>query len=89
MNQKTVALRLDEDMQARLKLLGKSRDRSPHYLMKEAVERYVSHEEAKEEEKRILNDRWEEYQLSGASLSQEEVEAQVSEMISSNAKQSA
>ena len=89
MTQKTVALRLDADTQTRLKSLGKIRDRSPHYLMKEAVEQYVTKEEAKEEEKRILQERWEEYQLTGASISQEQVEAQVSEMISSNAKQSA
>jgi len=89
MSQKTVAIRLDEDMQSRLKLLGETRDRTPHYLMKEAVERYVSHEEAKEEEKRILHERWEAYQLSGASVTQDQVEAQISEMIAANIKKPA
>lgn len=89
MTQKTVALRLDEDIQKRLQSLGKVRDRSPHYLMKEAVERYVSNEEAKEEEKRILQERWETYQLSDVSYTQDQVEAQISEMIAANSKQTA
>ncbi len=89
MTQKTLAIRLDENMQDRLKTLGKTRDRSPHYLMKEAVERYVFYEEAKEEEKRILHERWEAYQLSGASFTQEQVETRVAEMIASNEKQTA
>ncbi len=89
MTQKTVALRLDDDIQTRLRSLGKIRDRSPHYLMREAVERYVSNEEAKEEEKRILQERWETYQLSNVSYTQDQVEAQISEMIASNSKQTA
>ena len=89
MTQKTVALRLNEDIQKRLQLLGKVRDRSPHYLMKEAVERYLTNEEAKEEEKRILQERWETYQLSDVSYTQDQVEAQISEMIAANSKQTA
>jgi predicted transcriptional regulator len=89
LTQKTVALRLNEDIQKRLQLLGKVRDRSPHYLMKEAVERYLTNEEAKEEEKRILQERWETYQLSDVSYTQDQVEAQISEMIAANSKQTA
>lgn len=57
--------------------------------MKEAVERFVSDEEAKEEEKRILNERWEAFQLTDLSITQEQVEAQVAEIIASNTKKSA
>ena len=37
----TVAVRLDADLKARLEALGKAQDRSPHYLMKKAIEAFV------------------------------------------------
>lgn len=60
-----VALRLNEDTQTRLKALGNRRDRSPHYLMKEAVERYLTTEEAAEAERALMKERWGKYELTG------------------------
>jgi predicted transcriptional regulator len=71
---KSVALRLDDETIARLKKLGEEKDRTPHYMMKEAVERYLDKEEELAEEVRITRERWEEYCLTGEGYSQAEME---------------
>lgn len=67
------ALRLNEDTQKRLEALGKARDRSPHYLMKAAVERYLDVEEAKEAERQLLQVRWEKFALTGEAVEHADV----------------
>lgn len=71
----TVAVRLDAETQARLKALGSRRDRSPHYLMKEAVEQYLATEEAVEAELELMRDRWKRYELTGEHLTQDDMTA--------------
>ena len=73
MAQTTLGIRLDENTQKRLKKLGKSRDRSPHYLMKEAIEAYLTHEEAIESEKALMRERWQAFELTGETISQDEM----------------
>ncbi len=68
-------LRLSEDVQRRLEALGKARDRSPHYLMKAAVERYLETEEAVEAERQLVSARWERFEVTGEALDHTEVEA--------------
>ena len=75
MPQSTVGVRLDDETQDRLKRLGKMRDRSPHYLMKEAIEAYLENEEAVEAEKTLLRDRWQEFELTGQAFSQSEMKS--------------
>ncbi|WP_306046571.1 CopG family transcriptional regulator [Nioella sp. MMSF_3534] len=71
----TVALRLNEDTQNRLKALGQRRDRSPHYLMKEAVEKYLATEEALEAERDLMQARWERFELTGETVTHDDVKA--------------
>lgn len=69
----TVALRLDHDTQQRLKALGRARDRSPHYLMKQAVEKFLAREEELEREKLLTQSRWERFELTGETIAHSEV----------------
>ena len=39
-----VAVKLDEDVHSRVKVLAKARDRSPHWMMREAIAQYVERE---------------------------------------------
>jgi len=71
----SVAVRLDADMKARLEKLGKAKDRSPHYLMKEAIEAYVHEQEAKDEVFQTLVTRWKNYELTGETVSGASVKA--------------
>jgi len=82
MASKTVAIRLDLETQQRLKNLGKQRDRSPHYLMKEAVEKFLSREEEIEAEKQLMQARWEKYELTGESVSHEDMKGYIQDLIS-------
>jgi predicted transcriptional regulator len=71
----TVGLKLDETLKQRLKSLGQMRDRSPHWLMREAIVKYLAAEETYEAEKREDLERWERYALTSESISQTEVSA--------------
>jgi predicted transcriptional regulator len=71
MMSESMGVKLDENTRQRLKALGELRHRSPHWLMKEAIERYLEREEAYEREKQEDMERWERYQLTGEAISQE------------------
>ncbi len=53
-------VKLDSDIRDRLERLGKAKHRSPHWLMKEAIARYLDQEEYYEELNRQTLARWEE-----------------------------
>ena len=67
----TQGVKLDETLSQRLKELGKLKNRSPHYLMKAAIESYVEREEKYEAEKKEDAQRWERYQLTGEAIPHE------------------
>jgi predicted transcriptional regulator len=71
----TMGVRLSEDTQRRLEALGKLRDRTPHYLMKAAVERFLEVEEALEAERQLVKSRWQKYELTGEAVDHEDVKA--------------
>lgn len=75
MTKSTMGIRLDEKIQHRLESLGKIRDRSPHYLMKAAIERYLDEEEAMEAERQLVMSRWEKYAITGEAIDHSEVKA--------------
>lgn len=85
MSTATVGIRLGSDMQARLKALGSRRDRSPHYLMKEAVEIYLKREEKIEAEKTLLHTRWEKFELTDETVSHGDVKAWAKNLSKSSA----
>ena len=70
-----LGMRLSEETQHRLEALAKARDRTPHYLMKAAVERFLDVEEALEAERQLVKDRWQKYELTGETLDHADVKA--------------
>ena len=68
-------VRLSEDTRNRLEALGKARDRTPHYLMKTAIERFVEAEETLEAERRLVLARWEKFELTGETVNHGDVKA--------------
>ena len=62
---KPVGVKLDDDLQNRLKALGERCDRSPHWLMKKAISEFVDREEEAEKERNLLLERWNNYQETG------------------------
>lgn len=75
----TMGVKLDDETQARLRELGKVRKRSPHWLMKEAIDRYLDVEERYEREKAEDQARWDRYMETGIAIPHEEVMAKLDE----------
>jgi predicted transcriptional regulator len=75
MAKSTTGLHLSKEVLHRLDELGKARDKSPHYLMKKAVERYLDLEESLETERQLVQSRWQTYELTGETLEHKDVKA--------------
>lgn len=69
----TQGIKLDEQTQQRLKVLAHKRDRSPHWLMKAAIEDYLNREEHYEREKAEDTQRWEQYELTSHAIDHADV----------------
>lgn len=67
-------VKLDEALHTRLKALSTVKERSPHWLMKTAIEEYVAREEQYEREKAEDMERWQRYKLTGEAVSHEAVD---------------
>lgn len=70
-----VAVKLDADVKARVKRLAQARQRSPHWLMREAIGQYVEREERRQALRQDAIDAWNAYQLTGEHATMEEVDA--------------
>ncbi len=66
-------VKIDEQLKERVRLLAAQRQRSPHWIMKEAIRSYVEREEQREAFKQEALRSWEEYQQTGLHLTGEEV----------------
>jgi len=62
------SLKLDDAMKSRLQNLATSRNRSAHWVMREAIRQYVEREEARESFKAEANASWAAYQETGRHL---------------------
>ncbi|TFL16198.1 CopG family ribbon-helix-helix protein [Jannaschia formosa] len=70
-----VAVKLDPDIRARLRSLAAARDRSAHWLMREAIAQYVEREEQRESYRQDALEAWEAYQADGMDVTAEEADA--------------
>jgi predicted transcriptional regulator len=71
----TTSLKLDIELKERVQRLAAARRRTPHWIMREAVEQYVGREEKREQ---FLHDAlaaWNEYQVTGLHATAEEADA--------------
>ena len=71
---KPMSIKLDSDTQSRIKQLAAARDRSAHWMMREAITQYVEREERKEAFRRDTLDAWQEFQETGLHVSLEEAD---------------
>ena len=65
----TTGIKLDSRIRTRLKALSRLKQRSQHWLMKEAIERYLDQEEDAERLRRETLERWERYAATGEYIS--------------------
>ena len=69
------SIKLDDALKGRLQRLAERRRRSTHWIMREAIEQYVEHEEKRENLKQDALGAWENYQQTGKHLTLEEADA--------------
>ena len=69
-----MAVKLDESTRERLQRLAKARDRSAHWMMREAIAQYVEREERREAFRQDGVRAWEEYQATGLHLTEAEAD---------------
>jgi predicted transcriptional regulator len=71
----TTSLKLDPNLKDRVQQLASARRRSAHWIMREAVEQYVSREEKREAFHRDALAAWNDYQATGLHATAEEADA--------------
>ncbi len=76
----TTSLKLDVKMKERVQRLAAARRRSSHWIMREAIEEYVSREEKREQFRLDTLASWEEFQRTGLHLTEREVDEWVSKL---------
>ena len=75
-----VAVKLDADVQSRVKALATARDRSPHWMMREAIFQYVEREEKREAFRQDGIRAWDAYQDTGLHVTHAEADAWLAQL---------
>jgi len=75
-----VAIKIDEDMKVRVKRLAQARQRTPHWLMREAITQYVNREEKREAFRQDTIKSWDEYRATGLHVTADEADAWLTEL---------
>ncbi len=71
----TTSLKLDPELKGRVQRLAEARRRSAHWLMREAVEQYVTREEKREHLRQDALAAWSHFQTTGLHATAEEADA--------------
>lgn len=69
------AIKIDQNTKDRMKRLAEARDRTPHWLMKEAISQYLEREEQREALKQDTLNAWAEFQKTGLHATSSEVQS--------------
>lgn len=70
-----MSVKLDPDTRARIEQLAEARQRTTHWMMREAITQYVEREEKRESFRRDAIKAWDEYQETGLHATAGEVDA--------------
>lgn len=70
-----VAIKIDADIKARVKRLAQARQRTSHWLMREAITQYVEREERREKFRQDTLKAWEDYRSNGLHVTAAEADA--------------
>jgi predicted transcriptional regulator len=71
----TTTLKLDDGLKERVRRLADSRQRTPHWVMHEAIAQYVEREEARESFRREALESWRAFRETGAHVDGSELGA--------------
>ena len=71
----TTSLKLDSELKDRVQRLAAARRRTPHWILREAVEQYVEREEKREQLRQDALAAWAEYQTTGLHVTAKDADA--------------
>ena len=75
-----VAIKIDDDIKARVKRLADARHRTAHWLMREAITQYVEREEKREAFRQDTLQAWEDYRSTGLHGTADEADTWLAEL---------
>ncbi|PWF44341.1 CopG family ribbon-helix-helix protein [Massilia glaciei] len=70
---RAIAVKIDQATRDRIKRLAESRDRTPHWMLKEAIGQYLEREEKREAFRQDAINAWSEYKATGMHVTADEV----------------
>jgi predicted transcriptional regulator len=70
-----VAIKIDASIKDRVQRLATARNRTPHWLMREAISQYVEREEKREAFRQDAISAWNDYQATGRHVTLDEADA--------------
>lgn len=79
-----VAIKIDEDTKARIKRLAEARQRTPHWLMREAINQYVDREEKREAFRQDTLRAWETFRATGQHVTGDQADAWLAQLEQGN-----
>ena len=71
----TTSVKLDTEIKERVQRLAEARRRSPHWVMREAIEQYVEREEKRERFRQDALAAWTHYQTTGLHVTADEADS--------------
>lgn len=74
-SQPTTSLKLSETVKERIQRLADARQRSAHWMMREAIEQYIDREEKREQLRQDVLASWQHYQETGLHIAGAEANA--------------
>ena len=75
-----VAIKIDPEIKERVKRLADARQRTPHWVMREAITQYVEREEKREAFRQETLKAWEEYRTTGRHVTADEADAWLAQL---------
>ena len=72
-NTRAIAVKIDQETRERIKRLAESRQRTSHWLMREAIGQYLDREEKREMVRKSSIETWEECRTTGLHVTGDEV----------------
>lgn len=83
---RTVSVKLEDALRDRIRHLDEARERTPHWVMRQAIEQYVEREEKREAFRQDTLKAWEAYQETGLHITGDEALAWLETWGDSNEK---
>jgi predicted transcriptional regulator len=81
MDAKTVSVKLETSMHNRIKQLAEARHRTAHWVMRDAIQKYVESEERREALRQATLAAWQEYKETGLHVTAEEADKWLGKLV--------